>query len=96
MKMRLCCVSCVRGSGLRRSSCGRWTLNPAIGFIFSGIAWRAHLGRLLTGAAMAAVMVGIGGRRPSRAVEYGGIAGIGLVLFLIVTIRTAQLMALTG
>lgn len=71
-------------------------INLAIGFIFSGIDWRAHLGGLLTGAAMAAVMVGIGGRRPSRAVEYGGIAGIVLVLFLIVTIRTAQLMALTG
>lgn len=71
-------------------------INLAIGFIFGGIDWRAHLGGLVTGAAMAAVMVGVGGRRPSRAVEYGGIAGIVLVLVVIVTIRTAQLVSLTG
>jgi membrane associated rhomboid family serine protease len=71
-------------------------INLAIGFIFGGIDWRAHVGGLVTGAAMAAVMVGVGGHRPRKSVEYGGIAGIIGVLFVIFTIHTAQLMSLTG
>ena len=32
-------------------------INLAIGFLFGGIDWRAHIGGLVTGAALAAVMV---------------------------------------
>lgn len=70
-------------------------INLAIGFIFSGIDWRAHLGGLVTGAALAAVMVLPDGKS-RRAVEVTGIVGVLIVLFVIVTLRTAQLAALVS
>lgn len=71
-------------------------INVAIGFLFSsGIDWRAHLGGLATGAALAAVMVGKNGRRPI-AVEAAGIAGVTVVLIIMIAFRTAQFAAITG
>ena len=70
-------------------------INLAIGFIFSGIDWRAHLGGLVTGAAVAAVMVLPDGKS-RRALEVIGILGVAAVLFVVLTLRTAQLMSLTG
>ncbi len=70
-------------------------INLAIGFIFSGIDWRAHLGGLVTGAALAAVMVLPDGKS-RRAVEATGIVGVLIVLVVIVTLRTAQLTALVS
>lgn len=72
-------------------------INLAIGFIFGGIDWRAHIGGLVTGAAIAAVMVLPGGSGSSRkSVEYAGIAGVTVVILAIAAFRTSQLLALTG
>jgi membrane associated rhomboid family serine protease len=65
-------------------------INLAIGFIFSGIDWRAHLGGLLTGAALAAVMVLPDGKS-RRSVEVGGIIGVVVVLLVVLAVRTAQI-----
>ena len=54
-------------------------INIVIGFVFSsGIDWRAHLGGLATGAAVAAVMVTPQGKERRPAVEWGGVAVIAL------------------
>ncbi len=70
-------------------------INLAIGFVFgSGIDWRAHLGGLATGAAMAAVLVGPGGvRRPVR-LEVAGTVLILAVIVAVALVRTVQLHSL--
>ncbi|MFM2438209.1 MAG: hypothetical protein RLZ55_1028 [Actinomycetota bacterium] len=70
-------------------------INLAIGFVVGGIDWRAHLGGLVTGAALAAVMVSPAGR-PRKAVEYGGIAAVLLLLMAATALRTGQLQGLLG
>lgn len=70
-------------------------INVVIGFVSSSVDWRAHLGGLVTGAAVAAVMV-----LPSRAhrtvMQVGGVAAIVIVLALITMWRTAQIQDLLG
>lgn len=65
-------------------------INVVIGFISPGIDWRAHLGGLVTGAAVAAVMV-----LPERAHrvlwQVLGVSGILLVLAVITAWRTQQI-----
>lgn len=72
-------------------------INVVIGFVFSsGIDWRAHLGGLATGAAIAAVMVTTKGISRPVWVELSGILVIlGLVVGVVV-LRTNQLLALGG
>ena len=71
-------------------------INLVIGFVFSsGIDWRAHVGGLATGAAVAAVMVVPHGRRAAAA-EWGGVAAIAIVVVLVIAFRTAQLSSLVG
>ena len=71
-------------------------INLVIGFVFAaGIDWRAHVGSLVTGAAMAAVLVSPTGRR-RLAVEVLGVAGILLVMLAAVAYRSAQLSAFAG
>ena len=65
-------------------------VNVVIGFISPGTDWRAHLGGLATGAAVAAVMV-----LPSRAHrllwQVAGVAGILVVLAVVTAWRTQQI-----
>ncbi|TXH41808.1 MAG: rhomboid family intramembrane serine protease [Actinobacteria bacterium] len=70
-------------------------INLAIGFVVGGIDWRAHLGGLITGAALAAVMVSPAGR-PRKVVEYGGIAAVLLVLVAVTAFRTGQIQGMLG
>ncbi|MEZ2372759.1 rhomboid family intramembrane serine protease [Arthrobacter sp. RCC_34] len=56
-------------------------INLAFGFLVSGIAWQAHLGGLVTGAACAAVLVGTG--RSQRAPLWQWL-GLGLVTVVLV------------
>jgi membrane associated rhomboid family serine protease len=65
-------------------------INIVIGFISPGTDWRAHLGGLITGAAVAAVMV-LPGRRNRMRWQVLGIAGILLVLAVVTAWRTQQL-----
>jgi membrane associated rhomboid family serine protease len=63
-------------------------INAVIGFVIPGIAWQAHLGGLVTGAACAAV-IGYLGRaatltRPAnRQVHWAGLAGVLAVLVVL-------------
>ena len=71
-------------------------INIAIGFVFgSGIDWRAHLGGLVTGAAVAALMVLPAHDVRRRYVEIGGVLVVGAVLVAAAVLRADQL-ALPG
>jgi membrane associated rhomboid family serine protease len=70
-------------------------INFVIGFISPGVDWRAHLGGLVTGAAMAAVLImAPSAHRVLR--QTLGVAGILLVLGAMVAWRTADLLALVA
>lgn len=68
-------------------------INFVIGFIAPGVDWRAHLGGLLTGAAMAAVLV-LAPRAHLVLWQILGVVGILLFLGAIVVWRTAELIAM--
>ena len=65
-------------------------INVVIGFIASGVDWRAHLGGLVTGALVAAIMV-LPSPRHRMAVQVGGILGLLGVMGVLVMWRTAQI-----
>ena len=65
-------------------------INVVIGFVAPGVDWRAHLGGLITGAAVAAVMV-LPGRRHRTAWQVLGVAGVLLVLAVVTAWRTQQI-----
>jgi membrane associated rhomboid family serine protease len=70
-------------------------VNFAIGFIYPGIDWRAHVGGALTGAAVAAVMA----YAPRSSRVLWQTLGVLLVLFVLVMItitRTTQLQQLAS
>lgn len=63
-------------------------INLGLGFIVSGVAWQAHLGGLITGAAVGLVFVATRARRRRRA-QVAGIAGIGAALVAITVAAVA-------
>ena len=65
-------------------------INLAIGFVISGIDWRAHIGGLVTGAAVAAVMV-FAPKAHRNLVQVAGTLTIIAVLVILTVLRTAQL-----
>lgn len=70
-------------------------INVVIGFVAAGVDWRAHLGGLVTGAAVAAVMV----HAPKKGRT--GWQGLGIILVSIVLLavtlwRTNEIQALVG
>ncbi len=70
-------------------------INVAIGFLAPGVDWRAHLGGLVTGAVVAAVMV----HAPPRtrtAWQVAGVVGVIVVLAAIASWRTAQVLDLVA
>jgi membrane associated rhomboid family serine protease len=64
-------------------------INAVLGFIASGIAWQAHLGGLLTGAATAALLAYL--PRGRAVVRWAGILGVAVVLLVVVAARTQVL-----
>jgi membrane associated rhomboid family serine protease len=67
-------------------------INVVIGFVISGIDWRAHIGGLAAGAAMTALFAFVGGRgRTRETVHASGAAAVLLVVVVVVALRTAQL-----
>lgn len=62
-------------------------INGVIGFVVPGIAWQAHLGGLLTGAATAAVLA----YAPRGRRDVVQVAGVGGVLVLLVVLSAAKL-----
>lgn len=70
-------------------------INVVIGFLQPGVDWRAHLGGLVTGAAVAAVFV-LPKRGHRKAAQVLGILGILAVLVLIAMWRTNQIVELVA
>ena len=68
-------------------------VNFAIGFMSPGIDWRAHLGGMITGAAVAAAFVYFP-RTPVA--QWGTVVAIVAVLLIMVVVRTSQLQAQLG
>jgi membrane associated rhomboid family serine protease len=76
---------------LGRSAAGMYVIigiNAVIGFVIPGIAWQAHLGGLITGAAVAAGIAYSGRNRgpleaPNRTVHWFSIGGVLLVLVVL-------------
>jgi membrane associated rhomboid family serine protease len=67
---------------LGRSSAGMYAtigINAVIGFVVPGIAWQAHLGGLLTGAAVAGVIAATSAKE-RRAWQWPGVAVVLLVV----------------
>ena len=70
-------------------------INAAIGFIVPGIAWQAHLGGLVTGAACAAAIAYLGRRptlldpKPSYAGQWVGLGGILVILVGLAVVKYA-------
>jgi membrane associated rhomboid family serine protease len=63
-------------------------INGVIGFLVPGIAWQAHLGGLVTGAAVAAALAYA--PRPQRdAVQLAGVAGIVVLLMVASLVKIA-------
>jgi membrane associated rhomboid family serine protease len=68
-------------------------INVAIGFFSPGVDWRAHLGGLVTGAVVAAIMV-FPPRRYRTVVQVVGLLGVFLVLVAFAAWRTNQITEL--
>ncbi|NYG06891.1 membrane associated rhomboid family serine protease [Phycicoccus badiiscoriae] len=74
---------------LGRSSAGMYAtigINAVIGFVVPGIAWQAHLGGLLTGAAVAGVIAATSSRE-TRRWQWPGVA---LVLLVVVAVAIGK------
>ena len=70
-------------------------LNVVIGFLQSGIDWRAHFGGAITGAAIAFIYTK-GNRLNRDRIHRAGLAGIFVFLVLATVARNAQVSALIG
>ena len=70
-------------------------LNVVIGFLQSGIDWRAHFGGAVTGAAIAFIYTK-GNRLNRDRIHRAGLAGIFVFLVLATVARNAQVSALIG
>ena len=70
-------------------------LNVVIGFLQSGIDWRAHFGGAITGAAIAFIYTK-GNRLNRDRIHRAGLAGIFVFLALAALARNAQVSALIG
>ncbi|MGL4174688.1 MAG: rhomboid family intramembrane serine protease [Dermatophilaceae bacterium] len=82
---------------LNRSASGMYVLigiNAVIGFVIPNIAWQAHLGGLLTGAAAAAAVAYLGRSRTpmqpgNRQLHWVGLAGVGVLLVILTLAKYA-------
>ena len=70
-------------------------VNVGIGFLVPGIDWRAHFGGLITGAVVTAVLVRA--PRQARALwQWAGIGAVVVLIALVVTWRTTQILDFLG
>ncbi|MBM6403445.1 rhomboid family intramembrane serine protease [Phycicoccus sp. CSK15P-2] len=82
---------------LGRSAAGMYVVigaNAVLGFVVPNIAWQAHLGGLVTGAAAAAAIAYLGRSRgpmqpPDRRVHWAALGGLGLVLLALAVAKYA-------
>jgi hypothetical protein len=71
-------------------------INVVIGFLAPGIDWRAHLGGLVTGAAVALVFSRAPAGPRQTGVQAVGLAGIVLVLAGVALWRAAEIQQLVS
>jgi len=64
-------------------------INGALGFIVSGVAWQAHLGGFLTGAAVAAVLA-FAPRQRRDVVQGAGVVAVLVLLAVFVVVKLAS------
>jgi len=65
-------------------------INAVLGFVASGIAWQAHLGGLITGALVAALLVHLP-RTSGSGLRWAALAGVAVALVAVVAVRTQTL-----
>jgi membrane associated rhomboid family serine protease len=65
-------------------------INAVLGFVASGIAWQAHLGGLVTGALVAALLVHLP-RTSGSGLRWAALAGVAVALVAVVAVRTQTL-----
>jgi len=83
---------------LGRSSAGMWAtigINAVIGFVIPNIAWQAHLGGLLTGAAVAAAIAGTS-TPARRRWQWPAVAGVLLVVVALAVAKYAVSPSFSG
>ncbi|MED6331660.1 MAG: rhomboid family intramembrane serine protease, partial [Actinomycetota bacterium] len=68
-------------------------INVVIGFLAPGIDWRAHLGGLVTGALVAAILVHAP-RKSRTFIQVAGLSGVLLILVAATMLRTSQIQEL--
>jgi membrane associated rhomboid family serine protease len=76
---------------LGRSSTGMYAtlaINAVLGFTIPGIAWQAHVGGFIVGAACAAV-IGYAGRPPKPTLQWAGLSGLLLLLVAATAVKYA-------
>ncbi len=66
-------------------------INLALGFVVPNIGWQAHVGGLITGAALAAVLAYAPAGPRRLPVQVAGFAAMGILIVAVVAVRTAQL-----
>jgi membrane associated rhomboid family serine protease len=65
-------------------------INAVLGFVATGIAWQAHLGGLVTGAGVAALIAYL---PAGSGMRWAALAGVAVVLVAVVAVRTQTLPA---
>ncbi|BCT74226.1 rhomboid family intramembrane serine protease [Sinomonas cyclohexanicum] len=70
-------------------------INAVLGFVIPGIAWQAHLGGLVTGAAATAVIAYAPRGRARAAVQAGGLVAVAVVLAIATVVKVSS-VPLTG
>ncbi|SDQ22906.1 rhomboid family intramembrane serine protease [Quadrisphaera sp. DSM 44207] len=70
-------------------------VNGVLGFVLPNVAWQAHLGGLVTGAALAAVLVHAPRRRRAAA-QAAGVAAVLAVLVLCVVVKSLAVHTVDG
>jgi membrane associated rhomboid family serine protease len=70
-------------------------INVVIGFIAPNVDWRAHLGGLVVGAVVAAIMV-LPKRKHRMAIQVFGLVSVSIVLAVVAAWRTSELIDTYG
>ena len=70
-------------------------INIVIGFVAPNIDWRAHLGGLITGALVAAIMV-LPKRGHRKLVQIAGMTSLAVALLIVAAWRTNDLVEVYG
>ncbi|WP_343032368.1 rhomboid family intramembrane serine protease [Arthrobacter yangruifuii] len=70
--------------------------NLVLGFVVPGIAWQAHVGGLLAGAACAAILAYTPRGKHRTAIQFAGLAGIALLLIAAAVLWQAPVRIIPG